>query len=158
MIENAVWFNEGHACFFVGAEVDAKGRVEIPENRRVAHMLREFDAVIAQIPVTLKADYAAFYNGAERQRQLNYTTAWALVYFLRKRRTLRAPHGIRRILGPTSEPSPKPRGRRRRHRTPPSRGFDMPRFQKDFADFWRKGRNSGRRYDPLAAAAPVGAR
>lgn len=157
MIENAVWFNEGHACFFEGAEVDAKGRVEIPENRRVAHLLREFDAVTAQIPVTLKADYAAFYNGAERLRQLNYTTAWALVYFLRKgapSERLTAYAGILgaylKALAETKDDAAATAAA--------FEGIDMPRFQKDFADFWRKGRNSGRRYDPLAAAAPADAR
>jgi hypothetical protein len=148
-----MWFNEGHACFFEAAEVDSKGRVEILENARVNHLLENLDAAAGQLPKLIHAGRAAFYCGSEQQRSLNYTTAWALVYFLRKgvpNERLTAYSGILdtylKQLAATKDADAAT--------TAAFEGVNMRRFQEDFADFWKKGRNSARRYDPLAEKKP----
>lgn len=155
MTENAMWFNEGHACFFEAAEVDNKGRVEIPEDQRVAFLLDHLEACAGHIPKVLKADYAAFYSGTDQQRSQNYTTAWALVYFLRKgapAERLTAYAGVLdaylKKLAETKDGEAAT--------TAAFEGVDLQKLQSDFADFWKKGRNSAKRYDPLAEkkAAP----
>ena len=151
MIENAVWFNEGHACFFETAEADSKGRIEIPENTRVSHLLDNLDDAAARLPKLIHADRDAFYNGAAEQRSLNYTTAWALIYFLRKgvpADRLTAYAGILdtylKTLATTRDAAAAT--------TAAFEGIDMAMFQDDFTGFWKKGRSSARRYDPFAAA------
>ncbi|HNX33994.1 MAG TPA: DUF1570 domain-containing protein [Kiritimatiellia bacterium] len=152
--ENAMWFNEGHACFFEPAEVGAKGRVELPEDNRVNHLLDNLDAAAGLLPKIIRADYSAFYGGSDRQRQLNYTTAWALVYFLRKgvpSQQLTAYEGIigtyLKTLAATKDGEAATAAA--------FEGVSLPKLQEDFIDFWKKGRNSGRRYDPLAAKKPA---
>jgi hypothetical protein len=149
MIENSMWFNEGHACFFEVADIDTKGRVEIPENRRVGSLLDNLDTVAGLIPKILHAGHAAFYSGTDQQRNMNYTTAWALVYFLRKgapAEKLTAYGGIidtyLRKLAETKDCDAAT--------TAAFEGVDMATFQGDFVDFWKKGRNAAKRYDPLA--------
>jgi hypothetical protein len=150
MIENAAWFNEGHACFFETAEVDSKGRVGIPENNRVEHLLRNLDASAHLLPKLIHSGYAAFYNGGtDEQRSLNYTTAWALVYFLRKgvpSEKLTAYTSISdtylKTLASTKDADAAT--------TAAFEGIKMTRLQADFTDFWKKGRNSAKRYDPFA--------
>lgn len=147
-IGNATWFNEGHAVFFESSKLDSKGRVEIGEDARVGHLLDNLDAATALLPRLIKDDRDAFYNCDKEQRQLNYTTAWALVYFLRKgapaekltayetileiyRKTLAATHDADAATAAAFE------------------GVDMAKFQHAFAEFWKKGRGSARRFDPL---------
>jgi hypothetical protein len=154
MLEHAMWFNEGHACFFEAAEVDNKGRVELPENSRVNHLLEHLDAAASQLPKLIHAGRAVFYSGSEQQRSLNYTTAWALVYFLRKgvpNEKLTAYSGIfdtyLKKLAETKDADDAT--------TAAFEGVNMRRFQEDFTDFWKKGRNSARRYDLLAEKQPI---
>lgn len=149
MIEDAMWFNEGHACFFEASEVDSKGRVEILENTRVNHLLDNLDAAASHLPKLIHANRASFYTGSEQQRSLNYTAAWALVYFLRKgvpSEKLTAYSGILdtylKALAETKDCEAAT--------TAAFEGVNMRRLQEDFTDFWKKGRNSARRYDPLA--------
>ncbi len=150
MLENAMWFNEGHACFFEAAEVDGRGRVSLPESARAAHLLDNLDAAASLIPTLLHAGRDAFYGGSDKQRHLNYTTAWALVYFLRKgapAEKLSAYGGVidtyLRTLAATRDC--------RAATTAAFEGVELARLQEDFTDFWKKGRNAARRYDPLAA-------
>lgn len=145
-IEHAMWFNEGHACFVESARADSRGRVAIAENRRVTHLLQHLDAVAARIPDVLKADRAAFYGETDSIRHLNYTTAWALVYFLRKgapalRLTaydalfdayLKALNATRDSAAAT---------------TAAFAGVDMSTLQEDFLSFWRRSRQAGRQHN-----------
>jgi len=81
-IQNAVWFDEGHACFFESAAIRS-GNVTVSESAWRAHILeRNPAAAAANIPAVLQASHEVFYDAA--RRELNYATAWALVYFLRK--------------------------------------------------------------------------
>jgi len=149
MIENAMWFNEGYACFFETAEVNSQGRVEIPENPRVGHLLDNLAAAARQLPELLHAGRSAFYGGSDQQRSLNYTTAWALVYFLCKgvpSKKLTAYASILdtylKTLASTKDAEAAT--------TAAFEGVNMAKFQEDFADFWKKDRNSSRRFDPFA--------
>ncbi|MEI7898989.1 MAG: DUF1570 domain-containing protein [bacterium] len=149
MIENAAWFNEGHACFFEAAEVDSRGRVGIPENNRVDHLLGNLDPAARQIPKLLHIGHAAFYSGTDEQRALNYTTAWALVYFLRKgvpaeKLTAYAPviDTYLKTLAATKDADEATAAA--------FEGVDMDKFQEAFSGFWKKGRASARRFDPFA--------
>ncbi len=154
MLENALWFNEGHACFFESAQVDAKGRVELPENFRVNHLLDNLDAATALLPKLLHASRASFYGGSDQQRDLNYTTAWALVYFLRKG----VPSERLTAYGAILETYLKTLASTKdceAATTAAFEGVNMRRLQDDFADFWKKGRNAARRYDPLAEKKPT---
>ena len=143
---NAMWFNEGHACFFEAAEVSAKGNVEIPECDRGNHLMRELDAATANIPFVLKADYAAFYSG---NRQLNYTTAWALIYFLRKGAPAQRLTTYENIL-PTYLKSLAETKDCEAATEAAFEGIDMKKLQKDFTDCWKNSRSTARRFDPLA--------
>ena len=149
MIENATWFNEGHACFFETAVVDGKGHVEIPESARARHLLENLDAAARHIPKLIHLSYSAFYSGTEEQRSLNYTASWALVYFLRKgapseRLTAYASllDTYLKTLAATKDADAATAAA--------FQGVNMTRLQEDFTAFWKKGRVTARRYDPLA--------
>lgn len=147
MIPNAVWYNEGHACFFEAAQVGSRGRITISENSRANHLGRNLDAAAALIPKLLKYEYNDFYKSSKEQRTLNYTTAWALIYFLRRgvpEEKLDAYAGILdaylNSLAATKNAA-----------TATETAFeniDMTKFQKAFTDFWR--RNSIRSFEIAA--------
>jgi hypothetical protein len=146
MIPNAVWYNEGHACFFETAQVGSRGRVRITENSRVSHLGRNLDAAAALLPKLLQYDYNGFYNGSKDQRALNYTTAWALIYFLRQgvhEEKLEAYAGILdaylRSLASAKDAAAATEAA--------FENIDMPRFQKAFVNFWRRRINSVRSFD-----------
>ncbi len=149
MIPNAVWYNEGHACFFETAKIDSRGHVAIDENERVGHLERDLDAAVALLPKLLRYDHDGFYNCSERQRALNYTTAWALIYFLRKG----VPAGKLEAYAGILDAYLKSLASAKDAAAATQAAFgnvDMPDLQKAFADFWRRGRSSARRLDLFA--------
>jgi hypothetical protein len=81
-----VWFNEGHATFFEGAEPGAGG-VTFDEVKRYAEV---FDTLVREQRLALGGlfamSYPQFYagGGSDQQRRENYARAWGLTYFLRK--------------------------------------------------------------------------
>ncbi|MFO7936644.1 MAG: DUF1570 domain-containing protein [Kiritimatiellia bacterium] len=149
MAHNLPWFNEGHACFFESAEINRRGDVNIPENSRVNFLLRNMDEATRNIPDVLKMDHTSFYNPVREKRALNYTTAWALIYYLHKGAPLMRPNPYRDIL-------PKYLRKLQKSRNPhvatiaAFERIDIERFQERFSDFWKHKRSRGRRYDPLA--------
>lgn len=155
MIENAVWFNEGHACFCECAEIDNQGRVTFPEDRnRLGTLLGNLDNAAARIPTILRFDHAGFYSGTDSDRDLNYTTAWALVYYLRKGAPTMSPNPYADVLPNYLKTLPAAA------KDPPVeataaafKDIDMTAFQADFVAFWKKGRKAAERIDPLALAA-----
>lgn len=149
MIENAPWFNEGHACFFEAARISRKGKVTFPENSRGSHLMRNLDAVSAHLPGLLKTGYNGFYQGSDETRSLNYTTAWALVYFLRKGAPLEKTNPYAGILDTYLKTLADTRDAEAAT-TAAFEGVEMPALQKDFVTFWKKNRNSANRFDPLA--------
>lgn len=149
MIENASWFNEGHACFFESAEVDSKGRVEVPENNRADYLLRNLDAAARQIPKVLHVGHDAFYKGSDEQRNLNYTTVWSLVYFLRKGAPAENKTAYASIIDTYLKTLASAKDADAAT-TAAFEGVNMSRLQEDFIDFWKRGRSSAKRYDPFA--------
>jgi len=149
MTENATWFNEGHACFFETAEVDNKGRVEIPENERVEQLFRNFDTVVRHLPKLIHTGHSGFYSGSNEQRSLNYTAAWALIYYLRKGVPSEGQDRYAALLDTYLKTLAQTKDAEAAT-TEAFKNVNMTQFQKDFTDFWKRGRNAARRYDPFA--------
>jgi hypothetical protein len=148
MLPNAPWFDEGHACLFESASVDRRGAVEIREGQRCDHLVKNLDSVAADIPRLLRMDHAAFYAGSDEQRNLNYSTAWGLIYYLQvgaPARKQTAYAGVitqyLRTLAAAKSPEAATAAA--------FSGVNMAAFQDDFTEFWKKWRFAARRYDPL---------
>lgn len=81
--ENAVWYNEGLACFFGAAEIDSRGRVTVPPDAdRCRAACEHPGAVAALVPQLVALDHAGFYAGGEEEIGQRYVAAWALAYYL----------------------------------------------------------------------------
>ncbi len=80
---HAMWFNEGHACFFENVRYNpAKNTVKVvDEGSRALRVSKDPALYAGQIRETLQMDRAAFYSG---DIKAHYCTAWAIVYFLEK--------------------------------------------------------------------------
>jgi len=137
-VQDAVWFNEGHACFFEAAEIDAQRRVEVKECDKKRTLLGNLNAAALNIPFILAADHAQFYSGDDRQRGLNYATAWGLVYFLHCGTSSGKTAAYANILS-------KYRAALRDTQNADAatqeafKGVDMKALQTAFTDFWSKG-------------------
>jgi hypothetical protein len=152
MTEHAAWFNEGHACFFETATVDAKGRVAIPENPRVDHLMRNLDKVTNHLPHLLQTGHKGFYQGSDEQRELNYTAAWALVYYLRKGAPAEKESADAALPGAYLKALAQTR-KAEAATAAAFEGVNMALFQRRFTKFWQRGRNRARRYDPFESPA-----
>ncbi len=146
--EHALWFNEGHACFFESAQVDRTGRVSLPEGDRVDTLIANLPAAAQFLPMVLRANWKEFYQGSEASRRLNYTTAWALVYFLQKGAPASGLKQYQTVL-PTYLDVLKTTGDAGQATAAAFRAIAMDRLQQDFVEFWRRDRSAARRYDPL---------
>ena len=81
----AVWFNEGHAVFFEGAEI-REGRVTFDEVPRYAAMTHKM-VVENRLDISsaIRLSYRDLYEeSTSLVRSENYARCWVLVYFLRK--------------------------------------------------------------------------
>lgn len=146
--QHALWFNEGHACFFENAQVDRVGRVTIPEGDRAAALMANLPAAAALLPALLQADDKAFYQGSDEQRQMNYATAWALVYFLQKGAPATGLDRYKTVL-PLYLDAIKAGESPAKATESAFRDIPTARLQKDFVEFWKRDRPVARRYDPL---------
>jgi len=149
MTPNLPWYNEGHACFFETADIDRRGVVKIKENSRVQHLLRNLDAASKHIPTLLAMDHSTFYQSSSGMRDLNYTTAWSLIYYLYKGAPLERKNPYGKILD-TYLVKLKSTKNSSLATTEAFRGIDIKEFQDDFKNFWKRQRSKGQRYDPLA--------
>ena len=146
--EHAMWFNEGHACLIEAAVIDSRGKITFPEGHRLRHLLENLDEVSRRLPQILRADSAAFYDGDNGERIMNYTTAWSLVYFLRKGvpgRKMRAYEPImeRYLVALAAS------GDGGVATAAAFKDIDMQEFGEAFSQFWRKHRTTVRHFDPL---------
>ncbi|MCL2103518.1 MAG: DUF1570 domain-containing protein [Kiritimatiellaeota bacterium] len=142
-IQDAVWYNEGHACFFEAAEIDAQKRVEVKESHQKRTLMNNLDAAVDNIAFILKANHAQFYAGDEKTRNLNYATAWGLVYFLHCGTSSGKPTAYANILTKYRTALKETKNAE----TATQQAFedtDMKAFQAAFLDFWRKGGTSKR--------------
>ena len=136
--QDAVWFNEGHACFFEGAEIDAQRRVEIKESNKKRTLMTHLDAVAQNIPFILDASHAQFYSGDDGKRNMNYATAWGLIYFLHCGTSSGKSAAYANILGHYRKALRETKDAK----TATQQAFediDMKAFQAAFLEFWRKG-------------------
>ncbi len=81
--DHAVWFNEGHACFFENVQYNpAKNVVKVIDKGNRAMWTAENPQAVAELlgPVTAMTS-EEFYSGDIHQ---HYVASWALVYFLEK--------------------------------------------------------------------------
>lgn len=149
MNEAPVWFNEGHACFFEAAEMSPRGRVSLDENAaRTRLLLANLEAAAARLPQILQMSYAQFYAGADETRNLNYAAAWGLVYYLRKGAPALHKNHDAHLL-PAYTQAVAAGDDPHAAATAALAAIDLDVLQKNFISFWKKGRRSAQRYDPL---------
>lgn len=81
--QHALWFNEGHACFFENVKYNpAKNTVKVTDSgNRAMWVAKKPERYAQAMKKILKMDHQAFYSG---DANLHYCTAWALTYFLEK--------------------------------------------------------------------------
>ena len=85
---HAMWFNEGHACFFENANYNkSKNSVRIfddPKDRRPSAVAADPERYARLVKDILPLGHDAFYAGDLSEVNARYTAAWAVVYFLEK--------------------------------------------------------------------------
>ena len=85
---HALWFNEGHACFFENVSYDTKKNYvriwDDPKDRRPAAVASNPEKYARLVKDILMLDHAAFYAGTLHEVNDKYSAAWAAVYFLQK--------------------------------------------------------------------------
>ncbi|MBP5227227.1 MAG: hypothetical protein J6336_07570 [Kiritimatiellae bacterium] len=152
MIPNAMWYNEGTACFCEGVKIDNRGKVTFGESaNRAAHVDQELDKVVRAIPDVINLDYNGFYAKSRDRLLLNYSTAWALIYFLQKGAPSNRRYAAYTSILPTYRKALLETKDCAKATEAAFEGIDMKALQSAFADFWKRGRNNARRYDPLTA-------
>lgn len=149
MLAAAPWMNEGHACLFENARVDAKGHVTLDEDpARSQLLLANIEQAVALLPKLIRADYGEFYDDDALARSLNYATAWGLAYYLQKGAPLERNTPFKTVLPDFAASLAETRS----YRSATDAAFsdvDMAVFQENFREFWLKRRASAMQYDPL---------
>jgi hypothetical protein len=149
MIAAPPWLNEGHACLFENASVDAKGKVSINEDpARVRLLVENIEAAAALLPGLLKASYADFYDGTSAQRSFKYALAWGLVYYLQKGAPLERNTPFKELLPDFAAALAETRNYAEAT-AKTLKAVDLGVFQENFREFWLKRRASALQYDPL---------
>ncbi len=132
------WIDEGHATLFEGCDVDARRHtVDLEEEpSRVAGFMKVLDeGRPLRLDRFMRLDLAAFYRG---DLAANYSTAYALVYFLRKAFPQYPDRGYENLCDDIIDATMKV--------APGDEAFaiegvvanvDMLRFEKELIDFWK---------------------
>ena len=85
---HAMWFNEGHACFFENVNYDAKKNYvriwDDPTDRRPRNVAEDPEKYAKLVKTIILYDHEKFYSGSLSTVNDNYTAAWAAIYFLQK--------------------------------------------------------------------------
>ena len=148
---HAVWFNEGHACFFENVQYDAKKNavrvIDDSRNRWPGNVGGDPAKFAALVPKVLMLDYAAFYAGTLQEVNDRYSAAWAAIYFLQKGAPALAEFAAYRKVLPTyrkaiSEGADANEATRQAWDTVKGRDFAA-----DFLKFWNK-RTAAKNYEP----------
>lgn len=135
MIENAMWFNEGHACFYEGGKFRTGAKPVFEKTWRMRVLKESTIYAASRIPFVLEADHKAFYSGSDKDRSVNYAVAWGLVWYLRQGIKPGSPYATilkdyRDALRECKDPLAATRKA--------FEGIDLKTFQKDFANYWKK--------------------
>jgi hypothetical protein len=148
MKEHAAWFNEGHATFLQEAKPLRTGKgLDIPESDRIKFTVEHLELTAQNLEKVLGASYQTFYSGSQDQRSLNYSTACALVYFLRKGVPTSKMTPYARILE-TYQAAVLESGNGAAATQKAFQDVDMTKFKADFIKFWKFGRGAARKYNP----------
>lgn len=85
---HAMWFNEGHACFFETGAYSASAKRLSPnddsEQRRPKDLAKDVLGIAKLIPQILPLSPDGFYAGPLAEVNRRYAAAWAVTYFLEK--------------------------------------------------------------------------
>ena len=85
---HAMWFNEGHACFFETGAYSASARRlspnDDPGQRRPKDLAKDVLGIAKLIPQILPLSHDGFYAGPLTEVNRRYAAAWAVTYFLEK--------------------------------------------------------------------------
>ena len=148
---HAVWFNEGHACFFENVSYDTKKNYvriwDDPKDRRPAAVASDPERFAKLAKDILMLDHAAFYEGTLKEVNDRYSAAWAAIYFLQK-----GSHSFKEFADyqgvvPAYLEAMK-EGKPAREATRIAwEGVSQRDFVADFLKFWGK-RTAARRYEP----------
>jgi hypothetical protein len=148
MISTSPWFNEGFACFFQTAQVVDRGRrVLVPEQKKFATFVYKNKEIVANhIPALLTKSYEQFYE--PNTRQLNYATAWSIIYFLQKDRS--TTHKLYEHIIPKYLKALQQEKDFNKATAIAFRNINIDTFKEDFIRFWEKQRFKANRYTPFS--------
>ena len=153
--DHAMWFNEGHACFFetvmYSAKTDSVRFVEDVKDRRAGAVTANPQKYARLLKSILPLDHDAFYAGSLPVVNDKYTAAWALIYFLEKGAPALDEFAKYREVLPTYL---KETAAGKSWRAATKTAFEglEDSLANDFLKFWNK-RAGARNYEPKAVAA-----
>ena len=125
------WFNEGHADLFASVKVTGS-KVKVEEDGyHLRNLAPYFRSKRLSIDTLVKSSYGQFYAN----KDINYSFAWSLVYFLRKGGEQYESKGYDKILGKCLTELTKSRNMDLASEKA-FEGIDMNQFQNDFYEFW----------------------
>lgn len=146
----AVWYNEGHACFFETLSFK-NNRASVDEDRSRLQTLEAF--LKTKQPVPLRAlvamDYESFYDGSDQDRHFKYSLAWGLCYFLHRGAPLVRNKPYANIL-PTYLAALEETGSGSAATARAFADVNFDALERDFRDFWTTPRTRS-----LAKRAPL---
>ena len=149
MLAAAPWLNEGHACLFENATVEAKGKVSINEDpARVQLLIENIEAAVTLLPGLLRASYSDFYEGTADQRSFKYALAWGLAYYFQKGAPQERNTPFKNIL-PDFAAALAETHNYDEATALAFKDVDMAVFQDNFREFLLKRRASAMQFDPL---------
>lgn len=148
---HAMWFNEGHACFFENVSYDArKNYVRInddPRDRRPSAVAADPEKYAKLVPEIIRLDHNAFYSGTLSEVNEHYTAAWAAIYFLEKGAPAFKEFADYKNVLPTYMKA-MAEGKDWKEATEEAwEGVKSRDFAADFLKFWGK-RNAARAFEP----------
>lgn len=148
---HAMWFNEGHACFFENITYDAKKNYvhiwDDPKDRRPAAVASDPERYARLVKDILYLSHEEFYGGSLLTVNDRYAAAWAVVYFLEKGAPSFKEFSDYKGVLPAYLAAMK-EGKSDQEATRIAwEGVSQRNFVDDFVKFWNK-RNAARRYEP----------
>jgi hypothetical protein len=149
--DHAMWFNEGHACFFEIVNYDKKKNyvkvLDDPTDHRPRQVAEDPEKYANLVKTIIFYDHDKFYSGSLSKVNDNYTAAWAAIYFLQK-----GSHTFKEFA-PYAEVLPAymkamAEGKKENEATKIAWELVSERdFAADFLKFWNK-RKAARNYEP----------
>jgi hypothetical protein len=131
-VSSPMWFNEGHAELFEHSKI-SPGRIVLEEDQ---YALKQLDSLLKENKIDIESHIYANRSTFYSNRNLNYSLAWALCYFLRMAAPLYDNDQYNKII-------PKVIAALRQGKSPnqaTSEGFEqinMDTFTNDFCSFWQ---------------------